>query len=330
MDKDGLKIYLIENKEILEDLLERINLVHIRNVRNEYLTCGFSESRRKDSINVWLNEGLSVKAWSVNEEINDIYGLIQYQEQCSFFEAVQFAFDVCGIKIGRGRGKCVERFMKRKKTKKEYERPVNKGLGYSTGDMFVAGIADIFLKDGIEEDTQELFDVGVDVLNNRIVFPIRDYEGNVLTFKGRTLNNDYLTTGEPKYLYYQPFNGRYYLFGYYENYNYIMDSEYIIIGESEKFVMQLHSMGHRNAVATAKKKVSKEQAIEINKLNKKVILAYDNDVDVLEIFGECAKFSGEVYYIKDEGGLLGTKDSPSDKGKEVFETLLENKIKYER
>ena len=65
MDKDYLKLYLLDNMICLEDLLERIGLSHIRiNRGREYISCGFSDSRRRDSINVYLNKNLSVKVWS--------------------------------------------------------------------------------------------------------------------------------------------------------------------------------------------------------------------------------------------------------------------------
>ena len=94
--------------------------------------------------------------------------------------------------------------------------------------------------------------------------------------------------------------------------------------------MQLHNMGVYNAVATSKKRISEEQAQEINDLGKKIVLAYDNDVTIGEIKMELSKLNGEVYYIKDTFGLLGKKDSPSDKGYEVWNKLYQNKFKIER
>ena len=43
----------------------------------------------------------------------------------------------------------------------------------------------------------------------------------------------------------------------------------------------------------------------------------------------CKKYQGQAtfYYIWDMKNLLGHKDSPFDKGKEVFEELYRNRIK---
>lgn len=330
MDKDDLKIYLKENTYILEQLLENIGLQHIRLIRNEYISCGFAGSRRRDSVNVKLNDSLDVVVWSKNDNVKDIYGLIQLQMKCGFFEALEIACDMCGVKLGKSRTKSIERFMRRSKVeKKEYKRPNSVPLNYDTSDCFIRDTVRLFSEDGIGSYTQEVFDVGFDALDNRVVFPIRDYEGNILTFKGRTLNSDYIEKGIPKYLYYHNFNGRHYLYGFYENYWNILDDEYIIVLESEKAVMQLYDMGYKNAVATSKKRVSEEQVFEINNLGKKVVLAYDKDVSLGEILGECSKFSGEVYYIYDKEGLLKGKESPTDVGKEIWGILYKNKIKYE-
>ena len=331
MDKDYLKLYLLDNIICLEDLLERIGLVHIRiNRRKEYISCGFSDSHRRDSINVHLNKNLSVKVWSRNDRIDDIIDLVRYQLGCSFNESINFIADVCGVKGHAPKIKMIDKLRYTQKEKVKVEKPKFKVLSEKTRDAFVKGEVKIFTDDGINYETQKFFDVRYDVLGNRAVFPIRDFEGNLITFKGRTLEEDYAEKGIAKYLYYHNFDGRYFLFGYYENYFDILDSEYLIITESEKGVLQLRTMGIYNVVATSKKRISEEQAEVINKLNKKIVLAYDKDVEMAEIERECSKLDGDVYYIKDEWDLLGKKDSPTDKGIDIWDKLYYNKFKYER
>lgn len=330
MDKDILKLYLVDNLDKLKELLESIGLVHIRRCGNRYYTCGFPTSKRRDSIQVFFNDSVSVKVWNRNDKIEDIYALIRYQLECGFIEAINIVADICNIETNYKIRKIDMIKRKPKKVKKEYSRPKSKILNEKFNNLFVKGECKIFTKDGISEETQKYFGVKFDALENRVVFPIRDYDGNLLTYKGRTLEEKYIEKGIPKYLYYHSFNGRYYLFGYYENYWDIMDSDYLIVGESEKMPMQLYTNGIKYCVATSKKRISEEQAIELNKLNKKIVLAYDNDVTEEEIINECRKLKGEVYYIKDRWGLLDKKDSPIDKGVKVWEFLYKNKIKYER
>ena len=330
MDKDILKLYLVDNLDKLRELLENIGLVHIRKCGDKYYTCGFPTSKRRDSIQVFFNDSVSVKVWNKNDRIEDIYALVRYQLDCGFIEAINVVAEVCDIKTNYKIKKIDMLKRKPKKEKKEYERPKSKILSERFKNLFIKSECKIFTDDGISKESQEFFGVRFDSLDNRVVFPIRDYDGNLLTYKGRTLDKKYIEKGVPKYLYYHSFNGRYYLFGYYENYWSIMDNEFLILGESEKLPMQFYSNGIRNCVATSKKRISEEQAIEINKLNKKIVLAYDNDVTEEEIRNECRKLKGEIYYIKDRWNLLGKKDSPIDKGIEVWEFLYKNKIRYER
>ena len=331
MDKDYLKLYLLDNIICLEDLLERIGLVHIRiNRRKEYISCGFSDSHRRDSINVHLNKNLSVKVWSRNDKIDDIIDLVRYQLGCSFNESINFIADVCGVKGHAPKIKMIDKLRYTQREKVKVEKPKFKVLSEKTRDAFVKGEVKIFTDDGIDYETQKFFDVRYDVLGNRVVFPIRDFEGNLITFKGRTLEEDYAEKGIPKYLYYHNFDGRYYLYNYFEHYFDIIDSEFLIILESEKSCQKLHQMGIYNSVAISKKVISSEQSEKINELNKKCIIAFDNDVSLKEIKNECIKLKGEVYYIKDSEGLLGKKDAPCDCGKEIFLKLLDNKIKFKR
>lgn len=328
MDKDILKIKLLDNLDCLENLLEHIGLAHIRNVRNEYVSCGFAESKRKDSIQVFLNKDLNVKVWSRNDSINDIYDLIRYQMGCSFREAIDMIANICNVDGANSKIKKIDmlKYVIKKGIKKE--RPTFKVLSEKVMDGFVDGEVKIFSDDGIDYETQQYFGVKFDTIDNRVVFPIRDFNGNLLTVKGRTLDEDYSEKGIPKYLYYHRFDGRYFLYGYYENYFDILDSDELIVVEGEKSVMVLHGMGYNNVVATSKKRISEEQAEEINKLNKRVVLAYDNDVSIEEIEKECEKLNGEVYYIRDKFGLLGKKDSPVDRGASVWQILYYNKVRY--
>ena len=78
MNKDDLKIYINENN-LIPEILESIGLVHIRPVGQKYYSCGFPKSRRRDSINCYMNDKLSVKVWSKNEDIKDLFSLIKYQ-----------------------------------------------------------------------------------------------------------------------------------------------------------------------------------------------------------------------------------------------------------
>lgn len=73
------------------------------------------------------------------------------------------------------------------------------------------------------------------------------------------------------------------------------------------------------------------QIKKILRLGKPITLAFDKDVVLEDIFIECRKFKGliDVYYIYDTLGLLIKKESPMDKGIDIFNQLREQcKFKY--
>ena len=333
MNKDELKVYLSENKTLIMEVLEDLGFKSIKSVGDRYIVCGFPNKRRKDGINVRLNPNLTVKIWSENTNIKDFYDLVKETLKCDFPTSLNYIANIVGIKLTNSKSRKIDLFkIKPKREKKKYERAVNKALRYKTEDRFIREDCELFLIDGIDSKTQELFEVSFDSCDGRIVFPIKDYEGNILTFKGRTIVENYDSKGIAKYLYYNSFDGRKYLYGYFENFWYIDEAEDVIIPEAEKGVQQLCSMKIRNAVSTSKKCISWEQREELILLGKSITIAFDKDVSYEEIISECKKFDNriEVYYIWDKDNLLKGKESPMDKGIEVFNLLYTKyRFKYE-
>ena len=75
--------------------------------------------------------------------------------------------------------------------------------------------------------------------------------------------------------------------------------------------------------------ITELQMKKILALKANVVIAFDKDKklkDINKILKELSQFTN-VYYILDTE-FLGDKDSPVDKGKEVFEKLLQEKKRY--
>lgn len=150
------------------------------------------------------------------------------------------------------------------------------------------------------------------------------------------------------------------LYGLYHNQEAIRKYKQVIIVEAEKSVLLADTyFGNESiVVATCGFNISNWQRdILIKHLGvKSVILSFDNDVDLHKFEGKDSqnlcktnkeredyekycdriiklgnKFSGvaQVFTIWDREGLLGLKDSPLDRGKETFQTLLRSKEKIE-
>ncbi len=110
-----------------------------------------------------------------------------------------------------------------------------------------------------------------------------------------------------------------------------------IIFEAEKSVLKMDSIyGNNPSVAVGGSSVSEYQ-LNLLKVNgcEKVYLAFDREGEKWEnklnkICQKIVNFNLECYIIEDKNGkYLDLKESPADKGREIFEILLKEARKYE-
>lgn len=344
MNKDELKIYLKDNPIHIKEILESLSCHHVR-ISSKRISSALPDGDNLTSINIKLNDSLSTTVYTRKEfenyEVQDFLSLVQFLKECSLNEAIGLICKSCNIEYNTHEKKSVKSnsydFLKQYKRSlnktnyiEEYEEiPIDEDIKY----RFVQCACELFLDDNIDYDSQYKFGVCYDVLDNRVVFPIRsDKDGSIITFKGRTNDDEYKQKGIPKYLYYYPFKGEFYLYGLWENYYDILNSDDIIVCEAEKSVQQADSFGVNNIVAISKKTLSQYQVHKLIKLGKNVVLMFDKDVTLEEIYCECRKFRGlvNVYYVIDNIEILHNKQSPFDCGYEVFNRLYtECKYKFE-
>ena len=189
-----------------------------------------------------------------------------------------------------------------------------------------------FLKDNISLNTQFKFQVKYDSLNNRIIVPWFNARGDLVGITGRYNFNE--LGSNPKWKAMESFSKGQFIYGLYENQKEIEKAGWVIIGESEKFVMQLDSMGYHNALALGNCTITATQARILKSLPvDKIILAFDEGVNIEHLMLQCDKLKGGIfsntkeikviYDSKHEILKQGSKMSPSDVGKENFEILLD-------
>jgi len=189
-----------------------------------------------------------------------------------------------------------------------------------------------WIDEGITQEVLVAHKVGYDLVSNSIAFPIYDSIGNIIAIKHRTLDPDFKKKLIPKYIYNVPIGILDTFYWYYQNIEHIYDSNEIIIVESEKSVMKLESWGVKNAVASMTSNVSPEQLELLLKTDgvRDIVVAFDNDKSmdhVIKTFLPLRSYKN-FYIVRDWAGtdaLLGVKDSPCDKGYEVWKELYENK-----
>ena len=199
--------------------------------------------------------------------------------------------------------------------------------------------------EGISYDTQRKFEIGFSILDNAIIIPHRDTKGNLVGIRQRNLNQEALDLG----IKYVPtrINGKTFkyptgdnLYGYCYNKKEIKNTKKIILFEAEKSVMMMDTFYRKNnfSVALSGHNLSKAQINFINTLPvNEIVIALDKDFRkddietknalqelIIKKYGKLtARFNVSV--IWDNNNLLDYKDSPTDKGKEVFNQLFKER-----
>ena len=332
-----LKKRLYNNPEKIIELLEYYRFYSIHKSLKE-IRCARNREGNKTSIRIKLNENLTSQDFSQGKE-GDIFSIICNAKKMKLHDVLQDAKAVLKItdkdlnveERKPAFGGFFENIRKRKLEICELQI-----YDESILDEYNNGYNIRFLKDGISLKTQKKFQVGYCDNTDRITVPWRDYEGNLIGIMGRyNGESDYI----PKWFPVISFFKKGTLFGYSDNYIELMNNDIVYIGESEKFVLQLDTMGFNNCVALGCNSISSNQIKAVLRtFPKKIIMCYDEGLDLNIIIEQCLKikkiaqlWNVEVGYIYDSENVIlkkGSKNSPSDVGKENFERLAEDYVKW--
>lgn len=187
-----------------------------------------------------------------------------------------------------------------------------------------------WLEEGISQEVMDEFLVRYDLSDNRIVFPIWDNIGNIISISGRTLDPLHKEKKIRKYTYYGAINTTYFFYGFWQSKDFIFEKDEIIIFEGVKSKYKANDYGFKNSVASMTDRLSPQQISELIKIKvKDVVVCWDKDVSLTDInkkIGLLKNFKN-IYVVIDTFDLLHEKDSPVDKGKEIFLKLYQNKIR---
>lgn len=216
---------------------------------------------------------------------------------------------------------------------------------------FSAGVLDTFIKryppewtnDGISREAMDKFGIKYSISQNKIIIPHRDIDGRLIGIRGRALN-DWEIENVGKYMpvkveqtwYKHPLSMN--LYGLYENKANIKKYRVCYVFESEKAVMQFESFNSPHcAVAVCGSQFNKYQ---LNLLVKhcqpqEIIICFDNEEEegstryFDKLYNTCKKYTQycQFSFVYDRQGLLGMKESPSDRGEDVFTKLIEKRVR---
>lgn len=333
MRVDELKEYIVDNN-CIETILEDLGCRHIRK-HDGYFTASNHDGDNPQAITVYNNESLITVNYTRNITKNkraaDIFDLVSFCKDCSFPEALRYVHSILGLDYYAENTDIPEslqllKMLKEMSTNDQDEdntplKPIpNEILGY-----YLPYGNKLWHDEGISMETQADFNIMYDPWTNYIAIPIFDAIGSLVGVKGRYF-------GEPdeyhmKYFYLEKCNKSKILYGYWQNKDYIKNSKYIIIVESEKSVLKLAEYGVRNAVASGGKTISKYQIELITRTGCIPVFAFDEDVNMDELKQIANMFIDviPVYAIIDKDNLLNEKESPMDR-EEVWRTLYKDYV----
>lgn len=183
--------------------------------------------------------------------------------------------------------------------------------------------------EGISDASMERFQVRYDRFANAIVYPIRDPDGKIVNIGGRTLDPHFKEKGLRKYFYLKPWGTLKTIYGLAENREEILRKREIILFEGCKSVMKADTWGIRNCGAILTSHLSNEQMKLLIKLGCRVVFALDKEILIQQDHNiQRLKRFTNVEFLFDTQRLLEEKDSPADKGEEVFRKLYERRLRY--
>lgn len=326
-----VKKELINHPDKLKDVLEHFGYCNIV-IRPKYMSFGRDEQSSKKSIviNLENNEYLYTIDYARNIR-KDIFSYIIDQRKVEFIDVLNEVKHVLGITDyydffdNKGIfGGFYEKIRKRR---------TNKVNTYDDSilDCYVNCGNTRFLTDNISLLAQKFFGIRYDTESQGIVIPIRNQFGQLMGVKER-FNYD-VAGGEMKYFYAIPCSMSQTLFGYSQNYEFLVDNT-IYIFEAEKSCMQCYSYGIRNCVSLGSGSISIQQVKMLLELNpKKIIFLHDvgyglenimRNIDMVKNYSRFAEV--ELGYWSYFGRGYKDKVSPSDLGKECLENILMNEI----
>lgn len=281
-------------------------------------------------------------SFSINDEQNtyydfssghggNIFTFIQRYHKVPFYRAVELAKEFAGITEDVSVQRTSEATLAMKRFK-----PVNKKektpeyvilpRDYMKRYDFQEDKLSSWIEEGISVDTLKKYEVKYDRASDRIVFPMKNAEGEIINVSGRTIDPNWKEKKLRKYTYINPLGVLDIIYGLHENIDAIMAAREIILFEGAKSVMKAREYGFENTGALLTSHLNIYQMRLLIKLGVNVVFALDKGIDIFEDkhIMRMKPFTA-VGYINDRWGLLDDKDSPVDKGKDVFVELYKKK-----
>lgn len=264
----------------------------------------------------------------------NVFTFVRYYYHCGAAEAIDILKKYAGVdgKLAATREKMAatlvcKRFQTPKMPKKASSAttlPDDYMTRYEKRDDKLA----IWEKEGISRASLDKFQVFYDSFSDRLVYPIRNVNGKIVNVGGRTLDPMWKEKNQRKYCYFYSWGTLDTIYGVAENMEYIKNSGEIILFEGCKSVLIADTWGIHNCGAILTSHLNPNQMKILAKLGCRVVFALDKDVRIRDDHNiSKLKQYVNVEYLYDAYDYLDEKDSPVDKGKDLFLELYARRLK---
>lgn len=323
-----------------EEILEKVDIV-------DYIS-QYCDLEEKNDGELW---GLSpftnekTPSFSVSKELQRFYdfssgcggnviNFVRKYHKCGFLDAVDILKKYANITEESSQEKhlgCVmiaKRYLKNRRRATETKAHEDSMLAdnYMERYEWDEEKLNVWKREGITVESMKKFGVRYDPFSDRIVFPIRNYDGKIINISGRTLDKDYKEKGIRKYTYFKKLGALDTIYGYAENKEEIEKKREIILFEGAKSVMIADGWGIHNTGAILTSHLNPNQLLFLVKLGVRVVFALDSDVNLTEDANIARlKRYVTVEWVKNRDNALREKMSPVDAGIDVWRTLYERK-----
>ena len=327
---EELKLYLKENPDKIQRILEYYNY-HSITINNNEIRCAKIGGNNPSGCRIKLNDNLSATDFTTSYN-GDLFSLIATHTDLTYGEIINTIKTMTNKKVNGHHKKEVGIF-------DDFFNDIY--LPYNEHVEKVISDPSIFYKyskykwnmrfliDGILPCSQIKFGIGFDEESNRITIPWRSSDGELIGIIGRIDSDE---KNNYKYLPLIPFQKHKFLYGLWENKEYIKKSKEVYIFESEKSVLLGDSLNYRNFASLGGNSISTTQVEHILKLGvNKIILCLDEGLDTEVIKRDIKTIKDCLFMRECKIGVIldkknkylpkGSKASPIDLKGEIFEKL---------
>lgn len=265
----------------------------------------------------------------------NLYTFVKHYNRCSNREAVEIIKKYAGYdgEVAVRQEKMAatldcKRFMRPKPSSKQSKGiilPEDYMERYEKRDDKLA----VWEQEGISRESLDKFQVFYDGFSDRLVYPILDMDGNIVNIGGRALDPEWKEKKMRKYTYFFSWGTMATIYGLFENMDAIMSEREVILFEGCKSVLIANTWGIHNCGALLTSHLNPNQMKILARLGCRVVFALDKEVNVRNDHN-IGKLKNYVNceYLWDKDDLLDEKDSPVDKGEEVFRKLYAKRMRY--